>query len=115
ADVESVVKALGLKRVILVGHSMGGPVALAAAKRLPGTVVAVIGVDTLQNAELKPPEEQRKQFIASFESDFKGTMRAGLRGMLPRKVDPAFLESLAPPADRQDQPMPIGLIRNFAT
>src|SRR5437660_7618817 len=31
-DVESVVKALGLKRVILVGHSMGGPIALAAAK-----------------------------------------------------------------------------------
>src|SRR5262245_59091744 len=25
-DVEAVVKALGLKRVILVGHSMGGPV-----------------------------------------------------------------------------------------
>ncbi|HWC19104.1 MAG TPA: alpha/beta hydrolase, partial [Terriglobales bacterium] len=29
-DVEAVVKALGLKRVILVGHSMGGPVALLA-------------------------------------------------------------------------------------
>src|SRR5262249_30752044 len=38
-DVEAVVKALGLKRVILVGHSMGGPVALMAAKRMPGTVV----------------------------------------------------------------------------
>src|SRR5262245_16796776 len=43
-------KTLGLKRVILVGHSMGGPVALAAAKRLPGTVVAVVGVDTLQRS-----------------------------------------------------------------
>src|SRR5262249_21572171 len=40
-DVEAVVKALGLKRVILIGHSMGGPVALMAAKRMPGTVVAV--------------------------------------------------------------------------
>src|ERR1700694_415517 len=27
-DVEAVAKSLGLKRVILVGHSMGGPVAL---------------------------------------------------------------------------------------
>src|SRR2546430_274909 len=42
-DVESMVKALGLKRVILVGHSMGGPIALAAAKRMPGKVVGVIG------------------------------------------------------------------------
>src|SRR6202171_4205323 len=60
-DVEAVVKALGLKRVILVGHSMGGLVALVAAKRMPGTVVAVVGVDTLQNAEFKLPEEERKQ------------------------------------------------------
>src|SRR5262245_6779146 len=43
-DVEAVVKALGLKRVILVGHSMGGPVSLIAAKRMPDKVVAVIGV-----------------------------------------------------------------------
>src|SRR6059058_4554693 len=89
-DVGAVVKALGLRRVILVGHSMGGPVALVAAKRLPGTVVAVVGVDTLQNAEFKPPEEMRKKFLAGFEADFKGTMRAGLAGMLPEKVDPAL-------------------------
>ena len=45
------VKALGLKRVILVGHSMGGWVALLAAKQMPRTIVVVVGVDTLQNAE----------------------------------------------------------------
>src|SRR5207237_10621616 len=87
-DVEAVVKALGLKRVILVGHSMGGPVALLAAKRMPGTVVAVIGVDTLQNAEFKMPEEMTKKFLAAFEADFKGTMRAGLGGLLHEKTDP---------------------------
>jgi pimeloyl-ACP methyl ester carboxylesterase len=113
ADVESLVKSLGLKRVILVGHSMGGPIALAAAKRLPGTVVGIVGVDSLQNAEMKPPEEQRKQFLASFEADFKGTMRAGLRGMLPEKVDPAFLESLASGAEQQDRTMAISLLRHF--
>src|SRR5438874_8487484 len=81
-DVEAVVKALGLKRVILVGHSMGGPVALLAAKRMPDTVVGVIGVDTIQNVEFKMPEEIRKTFMAAFEKDFKGTMRMGLEGML---------------------------------
>ena len=62
-DVEAVVKVLGLKRVILVGHSMAGCVALLAAKRMPGTVVAVIGVDTLQNAEFKLPEEVREWWL----------------------------------------------------
>src|SRR5438874_5425682 len=77
-DVEAVVKTLGLKRVILIGHSMGGSVALVAAKRMPGTVVAVIGVDTLQNAEFKMPEDVSKKFFEGFETDFKGTMRVGL-------------------------------------
>src|SRR5262245_55107990 len=86
-DVESIAKALGLKRLILIGHSMGGPVSLLAAKRMPGTVVAVIGVDTLQNAEFKFPEEVAKKFMEGFESDFKGTMRAGLNGMLHEKTD----------------------------
>ena len=81
-NVSAVEKTLGLKRVILVGHSMGGPVALLAAKRMPGTVIAVIGVDTFQNAELKRPEEATKKFLESFQTDFKGTMRAGLPGLL---------------------------------
>src|SRR6476619_5048046 len=71
-DVEVVVKALGLKRVILVGHSMGGPVALLAAKRMPGTVVAVMGVDTLENAEFKLPEEVRKSILDDEKKDFRG-------------------------------------------
>src|SRR5262249_4124084 len=87
-DVEAVVKALGLKRVILVGHSMGGPVALLAARRMPGTVVAVVGVDTLQNAEFKMPEEVSKKFLEGFAKDFKGTMRAGFGGLLHEKTDP---------------------------
>ena len=51
-DVVTVVKALGLKRVVLIGHSMGGPVALLAAGRMPDRILGVIGVDTLHNAEL---------------------------------------------------------------
>jgi pimeloyl-ACP methyl ester carboxylesterase len=110
-DVESVVKALGLKRVILVGHSMGGPVALVAAKRMPGTVVAVVGVDTLQNADFKMPEEGAKKFMAAFEADFQGTMRAGISGLLPEKVDPDLKKWLLTRAEAQDQKMALGLMR----
>jgi pimeloyl-ACP methyl ester carboxylesterase len=65
-DVTTVVDALNLKRVILVGHSMGGPVSLMAAQRMPGKVVGVIGVDTLQNAEVKMRAELVQQLVASF-------------------------------------------------
>lgn len=113
-DVEAVAKALGLKRVILVGHSMGGPVSLAAAKRMPGTVIAVIGVDTLQNAEFKFPEEMRKKFLEAFEADFKGTMRVGLAGMLHEKSDPALKEWLSTKAESQDQKMAMALMHNMS-
>jgi pimeloyl-ACP methyl ester carboxylesterase len=113
-DVGAVVKALGLKHVILVGHSMGGPVALAAAKRLPGTVIAVVGVDTLQNTEFKPPEELRKKFLEGFEADFKGTMRVGLAGMLPEKADAALKNWLVTRAEAQDQKMALGLMRDLS-
>jgi pimeloyl-ACP methyl ester carboxylesterase len=86
-DALTVVKALGLVRVIVVGHSMAGWVALLAAKRMPGTVVAVIGVDTLQNAESKLPEEVSKPILDGALNDFKGTVRATFDGQRPEKTD----------------------------
>ncbi len=44
-DVEALVKALGLKRVILIGHSMGGPVSLMAARRMPGFTPTDIAIN----------------------------------------------------------------------
>jgi pimeloyl-ACP methyl ester carboxylesterase len=112
-DVAAVVKALGLKRVILVGHSMGGPVSLMAAKRMPGTVIAVIGVDTLQNADFKMSEEASKKFLESFQKDFKGTMQAGLSGLLHEKTDPDLKKWLTTRAEAQDQKMALGLMRDL--
>ena len=56
-DVQAVVEQLGLERVILVGHSMGGPIALEAAPELADRVLGVIGVDALHNADQEWPPE----------------------------------------------------------
>jgi pimeloyl-ACP methyl ester carboxylesterase len=114
ADVGAVVKELDLKRVILIGHSMGGHVSLLAAKRMPGTVVAVIGVDTLQDAEFKFPEDVRKQFMDAFEKDFKGTMRMGLAGMFPESADAELKKWLLTRAEAQDPKMATGLMRDVS-
>ena len=102
-DVEAVVEALGLKRVILVGHSMGGSVALLAAKRMPGMVIAVIGVDNLQNAEFQLPEEVRKSILVGVEKDFKGTVRVTIAGLLPEKADAELKTWLQTKAEGQDR------------
>ncbi|HEU4768945.1 MAG TPA: alpha/beta hydrolase [Pyrinomonadaceae bacterium] len=73
-DVKRVVTKLDLKRVVLVGSSMGGSVALEAARRMPERVVAIVPVDTLQNVEDKMPREQLDSIVKQLRADFKGTL-----------------------------------------
>jgi pimeloyl-ACP methyl ester carboxylesterase len=113
ADVEAVVKELGLKRVIIVGHSMGGSIGLLAAKRMPGTIVAVIGADTLQNAEFKMPEEARKPLMEGFQKDFKGTVRMGFGALLSEKVDADLKKWLTAKAETQDPKMAVALMNDL--
>jgi pimeloyl-ACP methyl ester carboxylesterase len=112
-DVESVVNALDLKRVILVGHSMGGSIGLAAAKRMPGRVIAVVGVDTLQNAEFKWPEETIQKLLDGFATDFPGTVRGMFAQLLPGHADPELIKWLGSKAAAQDPKMAVALMRDI--
>jgi len=55
SDVTAVVNKLDLDQVVLVGFSMGGPVAIEAANKIPERVAGVVLVDNLQNVEVKYP------------------------------------------------------------
>jgi pimeloyl-ACP methyl ester carboxylesterase len=112
-DVEAVVKELKLKRVILVGHSMGGPVSLLAAGKLPGTVVAVVGVDTLQDAEMKRPDDVVKGLLAGLEKDFKGTVGGMFGAMLAEKSDPKLKEWLGEKAAGREPAIAIALMKDL--
>jgi len=107
ADVEVVVKALDLDPVILVGHSMGGPVVLEAARLMPDRVIGVVGVDTLQDADFKYDPEEVAPFLAEFESDFPGRCRGLVTSMFLEEADPALVERIA--ADMSSGPPEIGI------
>ena len=71
-DVCAAAEALDLRNVVLIGNSLGGPVALEAAPRLAGRSVGVVGIDTLHAAgQVFPPEEARAR-AAAFRDDFPG-------------------------------------------
>ncbi|GHC53183.1 non-ribosomal peptide synthetase [Streptomyces flavofungini] len=66
-DVAAVVEHAGLDDVILVGHSLGGPVMLAAERLLGGRVRGLVGVDTLHNFEPKALDAaQLDRFVRTF-------------------------------------------------
>src|SRR5690606_14060451 len=69
-EVVAVVEAEGLKEVILIGHSMGGPVSLFAAAEMPERTVGVIGADTLHDAEFAFSRELVESLVARMEQDF---------------------------------------------
>lgn len=66
-DVAAVVEALGLGRVVLVGHSGGAAVALQYAARDPSRVAGLLLVDPALDAR-QVPEEQRRAFMERLRS-----------------------------------------------
>ena len=70
-DVKTVVTKLDLKRVVLVGSSMGGPISLEAARRMPDRVVGIVPVDTLHDVEARVPPEQLDAVMKQLQADFK--------------------------------------------
>ena len=80
-DVAAVADALALSDVILVGHSMGGPVALEAAVRLAGRCRLVLGVETFTDGAFyrrRPPAEIAAR-LEGVEADFGGVVDAMVR------------------------------------
>ena len=76
ADVRAVADALDLRRIVLVGNSLGGAVALEAAALLPGRAIGVIGVDTLHDGTQRIPDEFIRARGKAFRDDFAGTCHA---------------------------------------
>ena len=76
-DVATAAAAIPNQRIILVGHSMGGPVAIEAARLLKNRVIGIIGVDTFNTIGAPMPgKAQIDAILKPFEADFIGHTRS---------------------------------------
>jgi pimeloyl-ACP methyl ester carboxylesterase len=94
-DVAAVVKKLDLDEVVLIGHSMGGPVILETARRVPQRVIGLVGVDNFQNMEERYTREQFEQFLGPMRADFKKTTRQFVSKMFPPDADSNLVNRVA--------------------
>lgn len=67
-DAQGVIDALGLKRYVLVGHSMGGKVAQLMASRQPEGLIGAVLVAPGSPSPSGIPEEQRKFISHAYDS-----------------------------------------------
>ena len=86
-DVRAVTEAAGGQQVILIGHSMGGSVIAEAARLMPGHVVGLIGVDTLENVEWPLTREELAGMVAPLQKDFATGSRQFVGGMISSNTD----------------------------
>jgi pimeloyl-ACP methyl ester carboxylesterase len=104
-DVATAAAAIPNQQIVLVGHSMGGPVSIEAARLLKGRVIGIIGVDTYNTVGAPAPTKaQIDAIVKPFEGDFIGHTRKlvvehlfvpGRNTGLANKV--AYDMSLSPP------------------
>lgn len=95
ADVTAVVDTLKLDRFVLVGHSMGGPTAIAYAAENPSKVAGLV----LVASAAKTPPDMAKEVIDNLEKDYdtvyEGYAAKLLKGAQPEMARKVHKEMLA--------------------
>jgi len=115
ADVAAVVEQLGLKQVVLVGHSMGGPVSAEAEKRLGRQrVLGVVGVDIFHTGFQMPKDDKAATaFVKPFEDDFKGYGEKFMRSMFTPQSDPVLIDRIGGMVLGADKTMAVSALKNI--
>ena len=105
-DVVAIADQLGLERMVLVGHSMGGDVIVEAARRLRDRVAGLVWVDVYPTLD-RDESWDVEAFMAPFRADFVAWTRDFVRGMFVPTSDERLVEWVA--ADMAAAPREIAL------
>lgn len=92
-DVVAVANHIAEPELVLIGHSMGGPVALEAARRLRTRIVGIVGVSTFNNIGMTAPSrEEFERRLEPFRNDFPSAARDyALRSFFTPQSDPELV------------------------
>jgi pimeloyl-ACP methyl ester carboxylesterase len=94
-DVAAVLEAESVDKCVVVGHSLGGAVAVEAGRILPDVVSQMVVLDALHYLALFPaPDEQTANAILQpFHEDFAAAVRGLVEGGSPDGTEPALKDA----------------------
>jgi pimeloyl-ACP methyl ester carboxylesterase len=79
-DVAAVVEKLDLQNVVLIGHGMGGPVILEAARFLPDRALGLVGENSFTDLYMKGMDEnQIMQAMRPYQENYQEQIREFVR------------------------------------
>jgi pimeloyl-ACP methyl ester carboxylesterase len=94
-DVVAVVEQLGLDSTVLIGHSMGGDVIVAAALKLSDRVAGLVWADVYSTLGKPRTREEVQEFLVPFREDFVSATRDFVRRLLVPSSDAALADWVA--------------------
>jgi pimeloyl-ACP methyl ester carboxylesterase len=106
-DIKAVIEKENLKQAILIGHSMGGGVVVEAARLMPETVVAIIGIDTLHDVTKKMSKAQLDSMLEPLEADFPKAVHELCWGMFPNGAEEELINWIK--EDMASAPKKVGI------
>jgi pimeloyl-ACP methyl ester carboxylesterase len=113
-DVRAVVEALGLGKVILVGHSMSGNVIVEAAVAMPDRVVGLVPVDTLLDVDQVASAEQVAGMTSALRADYPKAADGFMRQyMFTAATPPALVEEIVKDAVRFPPEIAVPILENL--
>jgi branched-chain amino acid transport system permease protein len=107
------IAALGLDRPLLVGHSLGGAVAISLAARSPGLIRGLVLVDSSAPSGLVTPED-RHPLIDMMRTN-RDFLAKALAATVPSLKDQDFFNALVDDATRMAVPAWIGNARALSS
>lgn len=94
-DVSAVASTVGPRRIILIGHNLGGDAIVEAAMSLRGQVAGLIWVDSYRNLDMLPASAQTDEFVKELTDAYPETTRAVARRMFSDSAKAATIDQKA--------------------
>jgi len=89
-DVATVINKLDLDQVVLVGFSMGAPVVIETAKRVPDHITGLVLVDELHNVEMQYPPEVISYMDSVFMDAVTAPTIEKMKPFVKRNIEASF-------------------------
>ncbi len=113
-DVAMVIEKLDLKKVILVGHSMGGAVIAEAAYQRPENIIGVAGADTFHDFERGYNSNLIRQTVEEMKADFVGKTTGFINLMFSNSTNTELKDWIINKVIMSDPNVAINVIENLS-
>lgn len=92
-DVKSVCDKVGGEKIILVGHSMGGPIVIETAKLIGEKAIGIVAVDAFYTPLASVPQKTKMKFLKKLKKDYPAALKQTVESMFSQSANTDLVNS----------------------